>query len=187
MEESTLKELINSGVSYLEIGRMFNISNTTVKRSAIRMGIELPDRGKNNPHNKGKSKVLKCIRCDSIIKKSGLVYCSSNCASIHRSEVVYEKFINGDPSMQRADYVLPKTVKNKISLSQNNKCNICQIDNIWNNKKLVFILDHVDGDASNNKRDNLRCICSNCDSQLETYKNKNKNSARKERYLKSRK
>jgi Ca2+-transporting ATPase len=36
-----------------------------------------------------------------------------------------------------------------------------------------------DGDASNNKRENLRCICPNCDTQLETYKSKNKNSKRR--------
>ena len=42
----------------------------------------------------------------------------------------------------------------------------------------MFIVDHIDGKASNNRRDNLRCICPNCDSQLDTYKSKNKNSAR---------
>lgn len=36
----------------------------------------------------------------------------------------------------------------------------------------------IDGNASNNRRDNLRCICPNCDSQLDTYKSKNKNGAR---------
>ena len=44
----------------------------------------------------------------------------------------------------------------------------------WNNKELHFILDHIDGDATNNTRNNLRLICPNCDSQLDTYKSKNK-------------
>ena len=46
---------------------------------------------------------------------------------------------------------------------------------------LHFILDHIDGDASNNFEFNLRLICPNCDSQLDTYKSRNKNSARTHR------
>ena len=42
----------------------------------------------------------------------------------------------------------------------------------------MFVLDHIDGNADNNNRENLRLICPNCDSQLDTYKSKNKNSAR---------
>lgn len=49
---------------------------------------------------------------------------------------------------------------------------------MWNDKELIFILDHIDGDASNNKRNNFRLICPNCDSQLDTYKSKNKNGSR---------
>lgn len=61
------------------------------------------------------------------------------------------------------------------------KCAICGIGRIWNGKSINFVLDHIDGDASNNSEENLRLICPNCDSQLDTYKSKNKNSARTHR------
>lgn len=70
-------------------------------------------------------------------------------------------------------------IRRYIQNEQNNKCAICGISNNWNNKDLHFILDHIDGNASNNKRENLRLICPNCDSQLPTFKSRNKNSARK--------
>lgn len=72
-------------------------------------------------------------------------------------------------------------IRDYIYDKQNNSCAICHIKNIWNNKPINFILDHIDGDASNNLENNLRLICPNCDSQLDTYKSKNKNSARSHR------
>ena len=73
----------------------------------------------------------------------------------------------------RANYQ-PKNFKDDILEEQGGVCAICGMKPEWNGKELIFILDHIDGHASNNKRDNLRCICPNCDSQLETYKSKNK-------------
>ena len=42
----------------------------------------------------------------------------------------------------------------------------------------IFVLDHIDGNSENNWRSNLRLVCPNCDSQLPTYKAKNKGSGR---------
>jgi hypothetical protein len=55
----------------------------------------------------------------------------------------------------------------------------------WHGKPLVFVLDHIDGNADNNARGNLRMVCPNCDSQLPTYKNRNLGrgrSSRRQRY-----
>ena len=50
---------------------------------------------------------------------------------------------------------------------------MCDQKNEWQGQPLVLVLDHIDGNADNNARSNLRMVCPNCDSQLPTYKNRN--------------
>ncbi len=54
-----------------------------------------------------------------------------------------------------------------------NKCAICDLPPIWNGKKLVLRLDHINGVRDDNKLNNLRLICPNCDSQLPTFAGRN--------------
>jgi hypothetical protein len=66
----------------------------------------------------------------------------------------------------------PEHIKRKILLEeQDNSCKICGIKD-WNNKSLTLRLDHINGDRDNWSKENLRMICPNCDSQLDTYCNK---------------
>lgn len=54
------------------------------------------------------------------------------------------------------------------------KCDICGSDPIWRGEPMPLILDHINGINNDNRLENLRFVCSNCDSQLPTYKSKNK-------------
>jgi 5-methylcytosine-specific restriction endonuclease McrA len=69
-------------------------------------------------------------------------------------------------------------VREYISRDQRGLCAICSLPKVWNGRRLNLVLDHIDGDATNNRRENLRLICPNCDSQLPTYKSRNKGKGR---------
>jgi hypothetical protein len=60
-------------------------------------------------------------------------------------------------------------------------CSVCNMEPYWNNSELVMILDHINGIPDDWRISNLRLVCPNCDSQLNTYKSKNKNGGRPSR------
>ena len=47
------------------------------------------------------------------------------------------------------------------------KCSICNLKQ-WNEKPISLILDHINGNNKDNRLENLRWVCPNCNSQLDT-------------------
>ena len=48
------------------------------------------------------------------------------------------------------------------------KCAICGQEPFWNGKPLTLTLDHINGKNHDDRLENLRWVCPNCDRQLET-------------------
>lgn len=61
-----------------------------------------------------------------------------------------------------------------------NKCAICGLGAEWRRQTLVLVLDHINGNPSDNQIENLRMLCPNCNSQQTTFAGR-KNKKEKER------
>ncbi|MXG91541.1 HNH endonuclease [Nocardioides sp. YIM 123512] len=125
-----------------------------------------------------------CRGCGAeLVKRHQQVYCSVRCQrELERRANVARWLETGtcNPATSRGHYV-----RTYINDEQGGRCAICLAPATWNGLPLAFVLDHVDGDSGNNHRDNLRLVCPNCDSQLPTFKMRNKGKgrhSRRERY-----
>lgn len=127
-----------------------------------------------------------CLICGKQLSRGHKTeYCKEHLIQHQREEKIKTWLETGSVGMT-VDTTIRGVIRDYILQEQEYKCAICGIHNSWNGKSLNFVLDHINGDASDSCRENVRLICPNCDSQLDTFKSRNKNSARNARknYLK---
>ena len=131
---------------------------------------------KISKRKKEKHYINECLSCGKIAR---VKFCNVKCQSVYKQnktkKLIEENNICKDSKIAKR-YLIEKF---------GNVCQICGITD-WMNKPLVLILDHIDGDSSNNCMENQRLICSNCDSQTPTYKGKNRGNGRHSRKMRYR-
>ena len=61
------------------------------------------------------------------------------------------------------------------------ECALCKLSGNWNNKPIILQIDHINGNAVDNRIENLRILCPNCHSQTDSFggRNKGKGTARR--------
>jgi hypothetical protein len=114
-----------------------------------------------------------CLGCGVKLISSKRTYCQK-CNKEHIYKTWIEDWKGGKYTGLKKGvyYAVSKKIRRWLKEEQNGKCKICGISE-WLGKPVPMVLDHIDGDALNNKPDNLRFVCRNCDGLLPTFCGKN--------------
>ena len=82
-------------------------------------------------------------------------------------------------SMNARGYLKKRIIKEKIIKYE---CCFCGNDGNWMGKKISLILDHINGINNDNRLENLRFVCPNCNATLDTFCGKNIKNSKYDNY-----
>lgn len=145
---------------YERVSKTLKARNTAIKSSTT---------GVNPPVNDAPQNY--CIRCGTAIKKFR-VFCSTSCSCEHKKEMTLKSI------EENGYHISYRQVKKYLIRKYGQTCSICGFHGDWNGKPIVMIADHINGRSADNRLENMRLVCPMCDTQLDTFKSKNKNSIR---------
>ncbi len=178
MEKENIIKEIKAGITRNEssyfIARTCGVSQSYIIRTAKKHGISFKTKPGPAPTKLFRPK--HCLNCGKEYKGSGKKYCSIACFVKHKLEREFNKRYNewvtnnGRPPPLKSDGFF---TRKRMLEEQQGVCAICGMEPIWQGKPLIFILDHIDGNRRNNSRNNFRLVCSNCNSQLDTFAGRN--------------
>jgi len=122
---------------------------------------------------KRERKEKSCKNCNKPIVNAN-TYCDHKCQTIFQRKKYISEWKKGlhDGIRSKKTLLVSKHIMNYLRERSNNSCESCG----WNEinpytNRVPIEIDHIDGDASNNKEENLRMLCPNCHSLTPTFRN----------------
>lgn len=174
-KENLEKLILEEKLSYEEIGRRYGCSGANIKKQAKNIGINLPKKRKINSSetfNKGKRSNT-CLYCGKPITSAN-EYCNSKCHSDYKYEKYIQDWKDGKEDGLKGMFELSGRIRRYLFEKNNNKCELCGWGEVNKFTNLVPLqVHHIDGNAVNNKEDNLQLLCPNCHTLTENFGSRN--------------
>lgn len=182
------KLIIFENKKYTEIGKLFGVTGSAIKKAALRLGISLPKKrivNNRETFNRGKKfieyKKSNCKNCNKEIveyPERSSRFCSHKCHKEYEYKQYIVRWKNGQENGIVGKFSMSKQIKKYIFEKYNNKCQECD----WGEKnnhtnKIPLNIHHIDGDSLNNKEENLALLCPNCHSLTDNFGSRNKNAS----------
>ena len=112
-----------------------------------------------------------CKNCGNEIPKRN-VYCNNTCQAEYQNNKLINEWLGGKNSIRKGGTSIPQWMRNFLLEEADHQCSECG----WSKENpftgtIPLDIDHIDGDAYNNLKENLRVLCPNCHSLKKTFKN----------------
>ena len=134
-----------------------------------------------------KNRKMKCISCNKSTLKAGFKYCSIHCQWIYQYKSYIKQWKLGQVSGLQSTGVVSGHIKRYLREKFGNKCCLCGWSKVQpKTGQVPLVADHIDGNWRNNKEENLRLLCPNCDSLTPTYCGLNRGNGRDKRAVSKR-
>lgn len=151
MPTEELRELVKNSKTFGDVLKVFNLANkggnhNTLKRRLDEENIDYSHIPLGLDANKGRVFNVKPIDYCELFREN----------SPHSRSTVKKYIINNN--------LLPY------------RCSCCGLGGEWNGKKIVLVLDHINGTSNDHRLENLRFLCPNCNSQQNTFAGRNTNN-----------
>jgi hypothetical protein len=112
-----------------------------------------------------------CLYCGKECKRAVDKFCNNRCQREYEYEQYIQRWLRGEvPGYKGSFYAISDNVRRWLKLTRGERCAECG----WSQRHLLtgripLTIDHIDGDVSNNRPENLRLLCPNCHALTDTF------------------